>query len=523
MVPELPSGLSFDSVKGTIQGKAVVSAGPASHFLIGSNPGGTVNCSFVVAVAMSEPRLQYPETTINVFLDAPMIPAVPVACGVDASITIIPDLTTGLLLSSDGIISGIPQVSGRTLHTLHFTGNGMPATLEMVLIVATGPQIKGWIRIFGLPLDTFENTKYSDAFKTAIAMTMNANVTIAQITLIVHTAFRRDDGIKVDYTVTLNTMQAPNSQDLLASIEQAATGNNGELFVATFKRVVADSGDLTLVMLPMSSQAGDDEVVPDSSGDAKMYILIICACLLCVLPYWKRVASCACGTWVPDREPGMVSLMLIKTHCCGMKCSPIAPVVIQFPRARDVESLCIMCESHLALKEVEHMECQFDENFLVLSHHGEEEDIAFENCKANYFSKKSIQYLQVRVSGNTDHCASLKYLLSCNGIGGANEEDVPVETELDALETTVMLPPEKSELSQIITDWSTGFLPPKRHDAANKVFDVYTNAAQDDLLGNTIFGDLCLSPLSTTWVGLCLQHYSQYNTLCLNMGSLNSR
>jgi hypothetical protein len=105
--PALPTGLSFDTLTGTISGTPDGQSNPANYQVIGSGRGGTDTAMVNISVYTPPTSLSYPDDYVTYVLNVPFVANVPTVNALVTHYSISPALPPGLTLDSlTGAISG---------------------------------------------------------------------------------------------------------------------------------------------------------------------------------------------------------------------------------------------------------------------------------------------------------------------------------------------------------------------------------------------------------------------------------
>jgi gliding motility-associated-like protein len=140
--PELPAGLFFNSVTGTITGTPTVLSTETVYTITGNNTGGSTTGTFTLTVNDVPPsNLAYSYNPINAAVNVSNISSTPTADGGPVvSYTVEPALPTGLTLDAvTGLISGISSeaVTNKN-YTITATNTGGSTTCEVLITVYEG-------------------------------------------------------------------------------------------------------------------------------------------------------------------------------------------------------------------------------------------------------------------------------------------------------------------------------------------------------------------------------------------------
>ncbi|MCP5499418.1 MAG: putative Ig domain-containing protein [Leptospiraceae bacterium] len=136
--PNLPSGLSFDTVTGRITGTPTSSSELLKYTVTAKNTAGETKTEIQIAVNEEAPTyLGYTEPAVTYTQNTLIQPNSPLIAGSGLSYKVEPALPSGLVLNSKtGVISGIPStVNASTKYTVTATNTGGSISTELVLTV----------------------------------------------------------------------------------------------------------------------------------------------------------------------------------------------------------------------------------------------------------------------------------------------------------------------------------------------------------------------------------------------------
>ena len=149
----LPTGISLNTVNGTISGTPMVQSLAANYTVIAIGPGGSASTELSIAVNSVPENLSYVDDPVTYVLNVPITPNTPSVTGIISRYSVNPALPQGLLLDSlSGVISGAPvgtqsfstdytvtasNVAGSAMGTITITIVGVPKNLSYADNVAT--------------------------------------------------------------------------------------------------------------------------------------------------------------------------------------------------------------------------------------------------------------------------------------------------------------------------------------------------------------------------------------------------